>query len=97
MPGTVDAVLSRTRQLIDAIADPILQYRQRDTVRSLVRAAPDWRLGMTRALQAMIVQGSTGGAPARGLPTQLTEEDELTLVDNDTIETEILTSAWRWR
>ncbi len=94
MPGVVDATLAGTRRLIEAIADPVAQYRQRDTLQSLSRAAPTWLAVMKRLLQvALTARNAVVPTQRAAAPLSRDDEDEeLSLVDNDTIETEIIGS-----
>ena len=90
MPAAVHATVAGARQLIGQIADPVAQYKQRDTVPDLERAAPGWLSGMTRSLQAALASGNVAALSYGG--GSLPGDGGMSLVDNDTIETEILSS-----
>ena len=51
VPGVVNAVLAGTRLLLSQAADAALQYKRRDMLLDLQKAAPAWHSGMTRLLR----------------------------------------------
>ena len=96
--GVVQAVSDSAAQTLSRAAEPVPLHKQRDVAMELHRAAPAWLAGITRQLREA-VRGSTASTSAsasasrRGdLPPPSIRAANLSLVDNDTIEGEILSS-----
>jgi len=96
LPVAVKAVVHGAHRLADEKADPATSYNRRNAAMDIVKPAPAWLRGLMHALSAGpntplglrppdTTGGGTGTALGAGGPG-------LTLVDDDTIETEILTS-----
>jgi hypothetical protein len=96
LPAAVKAVVHGAHRLADEKADPATSYNRRNAAMDIVKPAPAWLRGLMHALSAGpntplglrppdTTGGGTGTALGAGGPG-------LTLVDDDTIETEILTS-----
>ena len=91
VPRVVNAVADGARLLLSQAAEPALQYKRRDLVTDLQRAIPAWQGGMARQLQAALAGGMASASRAGDLPSS-GRAATMTLVDNDTIEAEILSS-----
>ena len=87
LPGLVSHVATGARELLDKPAEYVVGQRRRDLVHGLMKLAGGWRnamaVGLRHVLQHGVAASQVGDLPASG---------GLSLVDNDTIEREILTS-----
>ncbi len=92
VPGVVQAVGDGARLLLSQAAEPALQYKRRDLVMDLQKATPAWLTGMTRMLQGALSKGVFSTSRLGDLPPSSGRAANMTLVDNDTIESEILSS-----
>jgi Protein of unknown function (DUF1631) len=92
--GAVQAVLDGSnRLLLSKDAGPALQHQRRDIVVDLQRAAPAWLNGMTQWLRGALTSGGVVMASRVGeLHPAPMRASNLSLVDNKTIEAEILSS-----
>ena len=88
LPSVVTAVSEGARHLLDKPSEYQTAMRRRDLVQNLMKQSGQWHSGIAGGLRHVLQHGVTavmpGDAPARN--------DVFTLVDNDTIEREILTS-----
>jgi hypothetical protein len=91
LPRTLKAVVNGARELMGQVSTPDLIVKRRDLVMDLPRLAPRWQQGMINALTTAAAPGSRGGPGAPGQRTT-TKASELSLVDDDTIEAEIVSS-----
>ena len=99
VPGVVQAVEQGARILLGQVADPGTTMRRRDTVEDLQKRQTDWLKGILGALRVSLQAGGISAVkpselpPAGGRAGIVTSgSGGLTLVDNDTIESEILSS-----
>ncbi|MCB2020476.1 MAG: DUF1631 family protein [Burkholderiaceae bacterium] len=92
VPGVVQAVADGARLMLSQAAEPALQYKRRDVVMDLQKAIPAWQMGMTRLLQGALSKGVVSASRIGDLPSPSGRAAAMTLVDNDTIESEILSS-----
>ena len=92
VPGVVQAVNDGARLLLSQAAAPALQYKRRDMVMDLQKATPAWLTGMTRLLQGALSKGMFSTSRIGELPASSSRAANMTLVDNDTIESEIVSS-----
>ena len=87
LPGVVSHVASGARELLNKPAEYLVAQRRRDLVQGLTKLAGGWHgalaVGLRHVLQHGAAASQAGDLPASG---------GLSLVDNDTIEREILTS-----
>ncbi len=91
--GVVQAVLDGSnRLLLTKSAGPPSQQQRRDLMLDLQRAAPAWLNGMTQLLQGASTSGVVMSSRAGELPLHSLHAANLSLVDNKTIEAEILSS-----
>ena len=87
LPGLVSQVAVGARELLDKPAEYPVGQRRRDLVNGLMKLATGWHDVMVAGLRQLLQHGATA-ARAAELPTG----GGLSLVDNDTIEREILSS-----
>jgi len=90
LPEAVSHVLNGARDLLDKPAEYLTQQRRRDLVQGLTKLAVPWQTAMGNGLRHVLQHGVTA-SQAGDLPPP-SSESGLSLVDNDTIEREILTS-----
>jgi hypothetical protein len=91
VPGVVRAVADGARLMLSQAAEPAQQYKRRDVVMDLQKAIPAWQMGITRQLQGALAGGMSTASRTGDLPSS-GRAATMTLVDNDTIESEILSS-----
>ena len=87
--AAVQQISARARELLDKPAEYLTAQRRRDLVQGLLKESNAWRQAVGGGLRHLLAHGSTAVLPSE-LPPML--GDPLSLVDNDTIEREILTS-----
>ena len=90
MPALVARVNNGARELLDKPAEYTVAQRRRDLVQAMIRLAGGWQRAMVQGLRHVLQHGVTasqpGDLPAPGAGSGLS------LVENDVIEREILTS-----
>jgi Protein of unknown function (DUF1631) len=92
MPAVVKAVDLGARLLVSQVAEPAVAMRRRDLVADLQKAAPFWLQGMVSMLRSGLHSGIVSATWPGDLPTPAGRNAKLSLVDDDTIENEILSS-----
>ncbi len=92
VPGVVQSVTDGARLMLDQAAEPAVKYKRRDAVTDLQKAAPAWLAGMTRLLRGALASGVVMASRVGDLPLPSGRAANMSLVDNDTIEGEILSS-----
>ena len=92
LPQVVQAVGQGTRTLMTQVVDSVVAMRRRDVLQSLDRASPVWLQGMVSMLRAAQQTGLVSASRPGDLPTPSGQHAKLSLVDDDTIEHEILCS-----
>jgi Protein of unknown function (DUF1631) len=92
MPVVVQAVDQGARILVSQVVEPRLAMKRRELVPDLQKAAPFWLQGMTTMLRGALQSGLLSAARPSDLPSPGGRSAKLSLVDDDTIEDEILTS-----
>ena len=91
VPGVVQAVEDGSRLLATQTAEHGLQYKRRDVAADLRKAAPAWIHGIVTALRGALGNGMVSVSRPGDL-TPLGRAPSMSLVDDDTIEIEILSS-----
>ncbi len=91
VPGVVQAVEDGSRLLATQTAEHGLQYKRRDVATDLRKAAPAWIHGIVTALRGALGNGMVSVSRPGDL-TPLGRAPSMSLVDDDTIEIEILSS-----
>ena len=90
LPGVVSRVSNAARELQDKPAEYAVAQARRDLVQGMIRGAGSWQAEMAAKLRHIM---QDGGAQAMSVELPPFGRDErLSLVDNDVIEREILTS-----
>ena len=95
MPAVVQAIDQGARVLAGAVAEPAVAMRRRELIPTLQTALPVWLHGMTTLLQSSLATGTVNQTRLGDLPAAATLNragPKLSLVDDDTIEHEILSS-----
>ena len=92
LPLVVQAVDQGARVLVSQVAEPMLAMRRRELIPDLQKAEPHWLSGMTSMLRAASQTGQVSLSRLGDLPVPGARGIPLSLVDDDTIELEILTS-----
>jgi hypothetical protein len=98
LPSVVQAVDHGARILLSQVADPATMMRRRDVVEDLGKFQNAWLQGTVSTLRAALLGGGMSAARPGDLPTPSSRGGlgsgggGLSLVDNDTIESEILSS-----
>jgi len=90
--GVVQAVTDGARMMLNQAAEPALQYKRRDVVLDLQKAAPAWLTGMSRLLRGALTSGVVTASRVGDLPSPSGRAASMSLVDKHTIEGEILSS-----
>jgi len=89
LPAVVSRLGTGARELLDKPAEYLTAQRRRDLVQGLIKQAGAWHGAVTIGLRHILQHGVTASQPADLPPPG---SAGLSLVDNDTIEREILTS-----
>ena len=89
LPQVVARVQHEAHELLDRPAEYLTTQRRRDLVQGLRRHATEWQAKMAAGLRHVLQHGVTAAMPTDVPAAAATG---LSLVDNDTIEREILTS-----
>lgn len=95
LPSVVQAVDHGARLLLSTVADPATNIRRRDVVEDLGKLHGVWLGNTVGALRAALQGGGLSAARPGDLPASSSRGGAgagLSLVDNDTIESEILSS-----
>jgi hypothetical protein len=92
LPAVVQAVDQGARVLVGQVVEPKVAMRRRELVPDLQRAAPYWVQGMSSMLQGARQSGLVLATRPGDLPLPTGHAVKLSLVDDDTIEDEILSS-----
>jgi hypothetical protein len=92
VPSVVQAVEQAARHQLSQVAERGLTMRRRDLVDDLQKAAPFWLSGMVSTLQEALSTGSVPMSRFGDLSGPDGRANKMSLVDNDTIESEILSS-----
>ncbi len=95
MPAVVLAVDQGARALAASVAEPAIAMKRRELIPTLSGTFALWLQGMTTLLRATLATGTVTQTRLGDLPVQSTgnrASTKLSLVDDDTIEHEILSS-----
>ena len=90
LPSLVARVGNGARELLDKPAEYAVAQRRRDLVQGLIKQSGAWHGAVSHGLRHVLQHGVTASQPG-DLPT-LEAGNSMSLVDNDVIEREILTS-----
>ena len=93
MPAVVQAVDQGARALAASVAEPMVALKRRELIPTLQATLPLWLHGMTTLLRASLETGTVAQTRLGELPVLPGQRaGKLSLVDDDTIEHEILSS-----
>ena len=95
MPAVVQAVDQGARSLAAAVAEPAVALKRRELIPTLQGTFPIWLQGITALLKPSLTTGTIAQTRLGDLPIQAGSDrpgGKLSLVDDDTIEHEILSS-----
>ncbi|MEK8053510.1 DUF1631 family protein [Ideonella sp. DXS22W] len=90
LPAVVSAVSGASRELLDKPAEYAVAQRRRDLVQGLIKHSGAWHGAMAAGLRHVLQHGVTASIPSQAPAGS--RDGGLSLVDDDTIEREILTS-----
>ena len=93
LTGMVQSVMDGARALLDKPAEHTVFQRRRDLVQGLMSGAQVWHRGIVTGLRKVLMQGVSVSRPG-DLPPLGSGRDAMTLVPDDTIELEIVTSRF---
>jgi len=91
LTGTVQSVIDGARTLLDKPSEHGVFQRRRDLVQGLTNSAQSWHRGMVMGLRKVLQHGVSASRPG-DLPAPGSGREALSLVPDDTIELEIVTS-----
>jgi hypothetical protein len=91
LTGTVQAVIEATGLLLDKPSEHTVFQRRRELAQGLRKGAQAWHRGIVTGLRKVLSQGASASRPG-DLPPPGNGREALTLVPDDTIELEIVTS-----
>ncbi len=92
VPAAVKAVDEAARVLLSQPAEGSVQFKRRELVESLKTGAGSWQIGIVTAVRNAMLAGGLSASRPGDLPRPSGRGDNLTLVDDDTIDREILSS-----
>ncbi|WP_372525508.1 DUF1631 family protein [Piscinibacter sp.] len=92
LPSVVQAVDHAARLLLSQVAEPAIAMRRREAVEDLKKCSSFWLSGITTMLRGALVSGVVSASRPGDLPLPSGRGASLSLVDNETIESEILSS-----
>ena len=95
LAGVVQAGLDSARDLLDKPAEYLVAQRRRDLMQGLMTGAQAWHRGIVSGLRQVLLSPTTSSQPSdlAPLPSLFSSAgDTMTLVSDDTIELEIVTS-----
>ncbi len=93
LPSVVQAIDQGARLLLSQVADNATQMRRRELVEDLHKSSGFWLSGATAMLRGALLTGMVMPSRPGDLPSPTARPGSgLSLVDNDTIESEILSS-----
>ena len=92
IPGVVQAVEHAARLLVGQPAESGLAMQRRELASDLQKTAPFWRNGMISMLRGALLSGVVSASLPGDLPGPSSRGAKLSLVDDETIEHEILSS-----
>lgn len=87
----VQAAMDGARALLDKPSEHAVMYRRRDMMQGLMSSAQGWHRGMVNGLRQAATGGTSSSRP-HDLPPPGSAANPMSLVDDDTIELEIVTS-----
>ncbi len=92
MPTVVQAIDQGARVLLSQVAEGSVTMKRRDAVQDLNSSRAFWLQGMTQMLRSAVRSGNVAMSRPGDLPLPAPRAANMSLVDDDTIENEILSS-----
>ena len=92
LPGLVQAVENAARELLTQPSDGASVAKRREAAEALKAGAGGWHMGMSNAVRVASLAGGVSAARAGDGGRSAGRAETMSLVDEDTIEGEILTS-----
>ena len=92
LPSVVQAVDQGARLLLSQVAEPPIAARRRDAVEDLRKASTFWLNSAINMLRGALISGTVSASRPGDLPLPSGRGANFSLVDNETIEGEILSS-----
>jgi hypothetical protein len=92
MPAVVQGTCHGAQILVSQVVDPKLAMKRRELLPDLQKAAPFWLQGMLSMVNTTLQSGVLSASRPGDLPMPGGRSNALSLVDDDTIEHEILSS-----
>jgi hypothetical protein len=98
LAGLVQVGLDSARELLDKPAEHLVAQRRRDLMQGLMTGAQAWHRGIVSGLRQVLLSPTTSARPSDLAPLpslsslSSSSGDTMTLVSDDTIELEIVTS-----
>lgn len=92
IPAVATAILETCRRLVDKPAEHAARQRRRDLLQSLLQSADGWQRGLVSGLRQSLTHGVAAPRAGGASGVEGQAGAVLSLVDDDTIEREILTS-----
>ena len=92
LPAVVQAVDTGARLLVSQVVEPSVAIKRREIVPDLQKGAQYWLQGMVSMLRGARFSGMVSATHPGDLPMPSSRNAKLSLVDDDTIEQEIISS-----
>jgi len=92
LPSVVQAIDQGARLLLSQVAEPPIAARRRDAVEDLRKGSAFWLHSATNMLRGALISGTVSASRPGDLPMPSGRGANFSLVDNETIEGEILSS-----
>jgi hypothetical protein len=92
LAGLVQEACETSKRLLDKPSEHAVMMRRRDLVQHIMKLAPAWHRGMVGGLRNALMYGVSASRIGEYQSSSATSVNTMSLVDDDTIELEIMTS-----
>lgn len=92
LAGLVQDACETAKTLLDKPSEHATMMRRRDLVQNIMKLAPAWHRGMVGGLRNALMYGVSASRVGEFQPSSGASVNTMSLVDDDTIELEIMTS-----
>jgi hypothetical protein len=92
LAGLVQEACETSRRLLDKPSEHAVMMRRRDLLQHIMKLAPAWHRGMVGGLRNALMYGVSASRVGEYPPAGGASVNTMSLVDDDTIELEIMTS-----